>query len=676
MPVEITLPVFQILHKRASLRNLRIRSAGIPIKLAIQPSWSPPPGFNTGVTNIQGTPATNQGLATLSATAVTATALNPTTVPPAAKRLDKKAKSRNSDGLYSGFNQLASVAFTDLTNLDCLTDIAGCIKASSSSLRSISLSLSSDLANKSREPPTTTAPPQDVDDGDFSDDTEDALNADLPNSQAVPETATAADVRKDKLAQDAILARIFDMQGAATEGKHIEAEISLEEVNRSCKSEERQSILTVVTKIAKALATALMAGQSDKKGEILRSLKILIESVERVDAPEGEQRLIAQVDSITSNNDNSPGTSASANGDITKTAVAPLTPEQVAALTKAGSTLPGLGEPEVAQAYKTFLQKLLAQNGDFQSLAKEMGASPSSLAVLQKVLLEQFGGQGPPEIENPDQQPPTSTGKDEADEMDIDMDHPDESTIDLGPDQEMADMIEPDSSPRKRAKVHESLESGSIAKTEEVASSSKSRESGLAVTQPDINETETPDDRMQKYIRATHGLQLEEFALCLIPLKASILARALDLSKLKRITLLDVGPQVAFWQLLHRLGKSVPDLGFHMIHTDDVSTAFLNFLSTFDGLRELYLHNKAKKTDSETPGPKVDIKVICNIGLRRHFDNITHLMIKNDAENSWDLDQWAVRKFSLRATGLVELAVNIKLQTLVSSSTFSLSYYP
>lgn len=173
-------------------------------------------------------------------------------------------------------------------------------------------------------------------------------------------------------------------------------------------------------------------------------------------------------------------------------------------------------------------------------------------------------------------------------DVDVDMDHPDESTVHLGPDQEEMDLDEAESSPRKRTKFEEPLKAtGNSAPVGEGASSSISNSKAKSLEErPDESMPTRPpekDSAMRKYIRAAHGLQLEEFSLYLIPLKASIVARALDMTILKRITLLEVGSQASFWVLLHRLAKTIPDLGFHMIHTDDVSYAFLNFLNTYEG---------------------------------------------------------------------------------------------
>lgn len=139
------------------------------------------------------------------------------------KRLGKKSKSKvdeGTTGTFAGFTKLTSAAFIDLSNLNCINDIGECIKASSKSLRSLSLSLSYELASKSRRSTTTAPPPNadDLDDGDFSDETEDILNADNPPAPP-SQPVSAAEARKDKLAQDAILATIFDMQGQIGEGQ-------------------------------------------------------------------------------------------------------------------------------------------------------------------------------------------------------------------------------------------------------------------------------------------------------------------------------------------------------------------------------------------------------------------------------------------------------------------------
>lgn len=260
-----------------SLRNLRIKSAGIPIKLAISPSFATPPGGWTAAPNPGTTISQNQGQATLSAVPAFTSTPGSASI---AKRLGKKAKGRLDDagaaGAFGGFNGLASIAFTDLTNLDYVTDIANCIKASSKSLRSLSLSLSWDLAQRSRKATTTAPPANDVDDGDFSDDTEDMLNSDLPPPPPA-QPVSAADAKKDRLAQDAILSKIFDMEGIAAEGKRIEKEVtqSSENLNGATTGNFKDTDFSLLADLAKSLTAALIAKGSQRKQDIQRAMEVM-----------------------------------------------------------------------------------------------------------------------------------------------------------------------------------------------------------------------------------------------------------------------------------------------------------------------------------------------------------------------------------------------------------------
>lgn len=277
VPVELTGPVYRALHRMHSLRNLRIKSAGIPIKLAISPSFATPPGGWAAAPNPGTTIAQNQGQAMLSAVPAFTSTPGSASI---AKRLGKKAKGRLDDaglaGAFGGFTGLASIAFTDLTNLDYVTDIANCIKASSTSLRSLSLSLSWDLAQKSRKATTAAPPANDVDDGDFSDDTEDMLNSDLPPPPPA-QPVSAADAKKDRLAQDAILSKIFDMDGIAAEGKRIEKEVTQtsENLNGATTGNLKDSDFSLLADLAKSLTAALIAKGSQKKQDIQRAMELL-----------------------------------------------------------------------------------------------------------------------------------------------------------------------------------------------------------------------------------------------------------------------------------------------------------------------------------------------------------------------------------------------------------------
>lgn len=170
----------------------------------------------------------------------------------------------------------------------------------------------------------------------------------------------------------------------------------------------------------------------------------------------------------------------------------------------------------------------------------------------------------------------------------------------------------------------------------------------------------TNAEKMHDYVRTTHGIQLEELRLHYIPLKASILGKALDLTVLQRITLLETGPQDAFWALLVKLTNSEAPITFKSIHTDNVSLSFLKYLSTFRSLEDLFMHQrKAKNNDNDSEVP-VDIASIRKQALRPHVKTLKRVMLRNEANDAWDLENKTLNLLALQANHLEELAVNLK----------------
>ncbi|KAL8822233.1 MAG: hypothetical protein Q9191_007030 [Dirinaria sp. TL-2023a] len=684
VPVELSPSVYHALHRAQGLRNLLVRSPGLPIQLAITPTYSSTTGFPTASNS------SNSGTATLSAIPAASSGSASSQM----KRLIKKPKVSDPADAYclSGFSSLAIVAFLEISNLDGLSNISACLKASSANLRSLTLSLAWELASKARKsnpptPPPPPPPPAMLDDADMSDDdTDDMAPLDPPPPPPPSQSVSAAEIRRDKLAQETILAKIFDLQAVAAEGKKIEKDLvlSVDSFNSTSSGPIVETEHPILAELSKSLTAVMVAKGRGKKEDMQRALKLMYKAAKELEkfATPG----IEPASSGTSSSGTSGATSSSTNSKqlpwpSNPVAANPVTPQQSAALNAVEAALLGYG-PD------TSLLKKQMTDAPVEEIAAMMKTHETKQAIsstvepsqgfndFQKTLLEEAGELAGLNSNTNDQLPLTDINGEE-DEMDIDMEHPDESTVDTGPDHEMMDHTEepesPLASPRKKAKYEiPTIESSVIADqfTKANVISEQSKGNGKAKALDDAPEGDSKDvpisseDAMQKYIRATHGLQLEEFALYLIPLKASIVGRALDLTVLKRITLLDVGPQVAFWHLVRRLRRSEPRIGFHMIHSDDVSSALLEFLSTSEGVRELYFHKKKKKEPEPETTVKVDIKLICKLALRKHLDTLTHLMLKNESDDSWDADERIVRMISSRGAGLVEFAVSMKIKPL------------
>ena len=249
---------------------------------------------------------------------------------------------------------------------------------------------------------------------------------------------------------------------------------------------------------------------------------------------------------------------------------------------------------------------------------------------------------------------------DMCDGIDVDMDHPDERQSDLGEDQQSisgSDDTEVQT-PRKRFKPLEESRDSS-ARVNGGASS-------LASFKEEKPLKRTNSEEMHDYIRATHGFQLEEFRLHYVPMKASIIGKALDLTVLQRITLLETGPQDAFWTLLVKLTGSDTPIGFKSIHTDNVSSAFLVYLATYEGLEELFMHErKSKNGDIDSEGG-VDIESIREEAFRPHLKTLKRLMLRNEKNDSWDVDFKTLHMLAVYGHILQELAINVRLPTHVS----------
>ena len=241
------------------------------------------------------------------------------------------------------------------------------------------------------------------------------------------------------------------------------------------------------------------------------------------------------------------------------------------------------------------------------------------------------------------------------DGIDVDMDHPDEDQTEVLDDQESLSGTDDTEvvTPRKRIKPLRIPESPTGLALGDLTNSASLSQNDQAPKQSDT-------EKMHEYIRTAHGLQLEELQLHYIPMKASIIAKALDLTVLQRITLLDTGPQDSFWALLVKLTNSDAPIKLKSIHTDHVSFSLLKYLASFDSLEELLLHERRAKIGAVDSDVRVAIADIRRQALRPHLVSLKRIMLRNERNDSWDLDLKTLHMLALQASHLEELAVNLK----------------
>ena len=655
---------------------------------------------------------------------------------------------------FSGFKSLHTLTLVGLSNHDCLAEIAECIKASSASLKCLTLSLSTELARKSRKPVPVNNP--DLDDpSDTEMDDEDELSQppQPPTGASQATTTNEADIRKEKLAQESILAKIFDLQSVSAEGRKLEKSLTLPG-GQLQEEEDSQENIRMVNQLMKSLMDSPLATGSDAAAlEIrLQHLKMIKEAAEKYISsqetqkkkppseqskpptpsvkkavskplnplaagfkPSSTNKIIDQdFESLSSPTSPhfpcGPGESLSngmpklfPSGSGFSPFELPTPPHPLPSQIGESSSQPASSQPYASPYVASQLFQYEHSNHSttgFQSPVFTPSPQASTWSVkihpqdpipnIQKSVSniekplgkpkppkkplsakknypfgsedESDGAKTPPSAPQPFFAASEDTEGLES-SMDVDMEHPDEDTTDLGEDQEIiasSEGSEETATPRKRAKVGQ-VETGS--------SSNAANTEPTPSVEDHATLAMSSDEAMQAYIRATHGLPLEELSLEWVPLKASIVGRALDLSVLKRLTLLEVGPQDAFWTLLVRLQSATQITAFKSIHTDNVSVAFIKFLATFEGLEELFMLERSKKQapDSE-PESTVTISTIRKGALRKHIQTLQRLSLRNERNEQWDVDPKTLRCLALKGAKLRELAFSLGLKTYVRHS--------
>jgi len=173
---------------------------------------------------------------------------------------------------------------------------------------------------------------------------------------------------------------------------------------------------------------------------------------------------------------------------------------------------------------------------------------------------------------------------------------------------------------------------------------------------------------MSDYVRSTRGLTLDTLSIYMIPTKASVLSRGVDINALQSITLLNVGAQSPIWNMLARENK-LSLLPLRKIHTDNVTLPFLLCLSQLERITELVMMERTSKDRVEGNALKstVTIEQIRKMVLKKHAPTLKILVIRNDTISmEWGLNIKTAMLLCERAKNMEELACSFGVRTMVS----------
>jgi hypothetical protein len=180
-----------------------------------------------------------------------------------------------------------------------------------------------------------------------------------------------------------------------------------------------------------------------------------------------------------------------------------------------------------------------------------------------------------------------------------------------------------------------------------------------------LSSDETVRQQMNDYVRGTRGIALKSLGIHHIPVRASVLGRAIDLRALNRITLLNVGNQAPIWTLLAKENKIQP-LPLRKLFTDNVSLPFLQLVSQLNAVEELFMLERGVKYKPESFAPKTNVTLpqIRRAILKKHMPTIRCLIIKNQADASWDMDEKTMQLICKRGKIMEELAISMGIRAV------------
>ncbi|OTA69609.1 hypothetical protein K449DRAFT_97819 [Hypoxylon sp. EC38] len=621
--VELSRPVFKQLHSIKSLRNLHLRLQAGPSLYETPP---PLPYSSLQYPEYSGsTPVTqwaNSSSSPLDPVAIyggppALIPSPPTLKQPWKSRISKKSPDTKEPPTISGFKNLESLSVLDIDSLDVITEIKICVRNSSSTLRKMKLSLSDSLASQARKPSA------DADLDDSEDDEFQVVPLSMTANYDTNGPAKAFRAQEERRAQESVLGRIFEVESFQPKNFRMPSEgKKKEEAQEQSISCEGQHFLDRLNTHFRRMAAHVSGTSNLTYLDQQDALNTIAEAAKKyVNSEEAKTKSgLPTQDNPTNGETRSSPREAESNphldGDANETVV--LNDGVKDRLPKMKDTACDINPDDI---------DIVAPE---EQLAVELQPAADTVttdAALSKELGDATEGVQECAIKHPLEEP-----RDHLTEVSEGLTYVENGVKDIKDTTEVT-----------KAELNNIV----------------------SQTDPTINDKEKLLQNVSKYARATRGIGLHSLSIHLIPIKASILGKALDLHTLSRVTLLNVGEQKRFWALMMK-ENSLKPLPLRKIFTDDVSLQFLQLVSELNCVDEIFMLQRSPKYKPESfaPNPGMTIEQIRKFVLRKHLHSLKRLMIKNQADNSWDVDEKTVQLICRRGKVLEELAVIMGMRAI------------
>ncbi|KJZ77984.1 hypothetical protein HIM_02621 [Hirsutella minnesotensis 3608] len=697
--VELSRPVYRVLHRIASLKRLHVRmQAGdsyynLPPPLPVSHEtelhgsashWyslmSPPP------------PSNPLPLPPLPPSGISPLPPPPSGPPPALLPPSRSAKSRavkrgtghTEPPTFSGFKNLGELSVLDIDTVQVIAEIRACVKNSFSTLKELHLSLSDHLAQQSRKPPSDS-------DADDSDPDSDSQVESSSNSAGYDTSGPAKMYRaqEERKVQESILGKIFDVEQTPITKPRVRPNPQQNATEDSARkdtdlTDPHEAFISSI-KQASTKLMALRNGSRDftaSQQDILdiiekaarkyvdscdhssQSLQSPQEASSSVKVGEGSSPLqddgdTAAPEPLSPLNNQPPDDSVAQH--FSTRAPAELVPDDIDI---AHVETVGEGSNDTDEQLQVERNKDERSSGGNHTVSSTQDSSGSYRIPVKPVQDETDGP-------HPSITGSTNGATDELwDRLNRlqaqfgqvaarveEFRH--EAAVD---GYQMTDLFEAELTLLNRG-VGDMVREIRVIEFEALTLPTGS-ESGEEQSQKSSRDTLRRS--MDAYARDTRGLSLESLSIHLIPVKASVLARAIDLSCLKQLTLLNVGNQTSIWTLLAREGRTKP-LALRSVFTDHVTTAFLSCMAQLPQLHNLFMLERGLKYRPESFAPRTTTTIdqIRRLVLRRHMPTLKRLMIKDESHGpNWDINDKTMILICSRGTLLEELALSMNIDAV------------
>ncbi|KAK0641543.1 hypothetical protein B0T16DRAFT_335473 [Cercophora newfieldiana] len=718
--VELSRPVYQALHRIETISNVHIRLQSGPSLYEMPPPLpyhaSHPTPATSSMAPLQHMSPMNPGPPPPQSFMVpppnslfyvpTSTAPPPPLPKPATRaKTPKKTALSKEPPTLSGFKKLKSLAVLDIDTLDVVTELKTCVRNSAGTLTKLKLSFSDILANQARKPPPETDP-------DDSDPDDEFQVVPVPGpgggyNDDVSGPARAFRAQEEKKSQESVLGRIFDVEPyivkKAPKKQREKEKETKEEATLNPGVEFINAIKVVSGKIMRDLHGT---------GDFTASQQEILATIEHA-----ARKYVASEEAKSRDSNSQGQVGGQSSSDASSSQAAPETPAAPVEEASATDAAPNesstslFGQPAATKAKET--QKDIDPDDiDIVAPEEQLVDEPAEATVSEtpSSVVETSGSVAsttalPNATATTEAATPASEPS-ESGEVAL----PNGASL-PGVDKAVSTLGVQKNNFKTLAEKLELFESRSISVLKTIqelqafdsidhASRIAELEKEMADIHRDIREikkemdtveaeiddaekqirvtadaesAEAHSQRVSEYLRTTRGLALQSLSIYLIPVRASVLSRAIDFRVLKRITLLNVGPQAPIWAHLQKENKESP-LPLRKIFTDNVSQIFLTFVSQLEELHEFFILERDVKYKPESFAPKTNTTIdqIRRLVLKKHMPTLKRLMIKNNSDTAWDVNEKAVLLICRQGKELQELACNMGIRVVNLSGLINL----